>query len=114
MFSSRRILDVDVCDAVWNKFLPGRISFFTWRVFLDKLPTRLNLDFRNIKVEGGELICPICKLGVEELNHVLLQCDFARQVWAKIFLWWDTKARLMEASCTDYMQIISGFTNAKV
>ncbi|GKV35974.1 hypothetical protein SLEP1_g44161 [Rubroshorea leprosula] len=108
MLSSQRILDADVCDAIWNQFLLGRIGFFAWRMFLDRLPTKLNLDRGNIEAEGGELICPICKLGVEELNHVLLQCDLVRQVWAKIFLWWDIEARLMGAIHTDYRQIISG------
>ncbi|GLU08684.1 hypothetical protein SLE2022_255810 [Rubroshorea leprosula] len=114
MLSSQRIHDADVCDAIWNQFLLARISFFAWRMFLERLPTKLKLDRGNIEAEGGELICPICKLGVEELNHVLLQCDLVRQVWAKIFFWWDIEARLMGATHTDYRQIISGFTNAKV
>ncbi|GKA07595.1 hypothetical protein Tco_0686819 [Tanacetum coccineum] len=33
----------------WVKFIPIKINVFAWRVYLDRLPTRLNLNRRNIQ-----------------------------------------------------------------
>nr|GEZ36690.1 RNA-directed DNA polymerase, eukaryota [Tanacetum cinerariifolium] len=48
----------------WVKFIPIKINMFAWRVFLDRLPTRMNLCRRNIQVP--DLSCPVCKNVDEE------------------------------------------------
>ncbi|GJY95555.1 RNA-directed DNA polymerase, eukaryota, reverse transcriptase zinc-binding domain protein [Tanacetum coccineum] len=47
----------------WNRSIPIKVNVFLWRVMLNKLPTRVNLDRRGIDVDS--LICPICHEDVE-------------------------------------------------
>ncbi|GJW27663.1 RNA-directed DNA polymerase, eukaryota [Tanacetum coccineum] len=50
---------VAVCLLGGFKFIPIKINVFAWRVYLDRLPTRLNLNRRNIQVLDQS--CPVCK-----------------------------------------------------
>ncbi|GLU00810.1 hypothetical protein SLE2022_181520 [Rubroshorea leprosula] len=36
MNTGQRILDTDLCRAVWNKLLPRKVCFFAWRMLLDR------------------------------------------------------------------------------
>ncbi|GJW50549.1 RNA-directed DNA polymerase, eukaryota, reverse transcriptase zinc-binding domain protein, partial [Tanacetum coccineum] len=42
----------------WCNLIPIKINVMAWRLSLDKLPTRLNLDARGIDVPT--VLCPIC------------------------------------------------------
>ncbi|GKA28943.1 RNA-directed DNA polymerase, eukaryota, reverse transcriptase zinc-binding domain protein [Tanacetum coccineum] len=50
---------IAVCLLGGFKFIPIKINVFAWRVYLDRLPTRLNLNRRNIQVLDQS--CPVCK-----------------------------------------------------
>nr|GFB56644.1 hypothetical protein [Tanacetum cinerariifolium] len=40
----------------WNQYLPIKVNVFVWRLMLNRLPSRVNLDRRNIEVDS--LLCP--------------------------------------------------------
>ncbi|GJR69755.1 RNA-directed DNA polymerase, eukaryota [Tanacetum coccineum] len=42
----------------WVKYVPIKINVFAWKVFLDRLPTRSNLQHRGVLV--SDLLCPLC------------------------------------------------------
>ena len=52
----------------WNNCLPIKVNVFVWRLMLNKLPTRFNLDRRNINVDS--LLCPNCLVDIETSNHI--------------------------------------------
>ncbi|GJV81031.1 RNA-directed DNA polymerase, eukaryota, reverse transcriptase zinc-binding domain protein [Tanacetum coccineum] len=54
---------------------------------LNKLLSRVNLDRKGIDV--GSILCPICQLDVETINHIFFSCDMALDLWAKLARWWD-------------------------
>ncbi|GJZ56640.1 RNA-directed DNA polymerase, eukaryota [Tanacetum coccineum] len=70
----------------WLKEMPTKVNIFIWRMLLNKLPTRMNLMNRGINVQSNQ--CGICDTGDETINHLMLHCDLARDVWALVGRWW--------------------------
>ncbi|GJS27598.1 RNA-directed DNA polymerase, eukaryota, reverse transcriptase zinc-binding domain protein [Tanacetum coccineum] len=66
----------------WVKYIPIKINIFTWRVFLDKLLTRLNLSLRGIDIPS--IFCPVCSISVESTSHLLFSCHLAHQHMSKV------------------------------
>ncbi|GJV04827.1 putative RNA-directed DNA polymerase [Tanacetum coccineum] len=89
--SLRRLIDhqtleSQVQEVSWNKTLPIKVNIHTWRLFLDRLPTRYNLDICGIDLDYTR--CPICDNGIETANHVFVDCSVAMGVWNSISSWW--------------------------
>ncbi|GJR45799.1 RNA-directed DNA polymerase, eukaryota, reverse transcriptase zinc-binding domain protein [Tanacetum coccineum] len=61
--SGRTLIDSNILDVApkatrWNRLIPNKVNVFIWRLMLNKLPTKVNLDRRDIDV--GSILCPIC------------------------------------------------------
>ncbi|GKC25331.1 RNA-directed DNA polymerase, eukaryota, reverse transcriptase zinc-binding domain protein [Tanacetum coccineum] len=63
-----RLLVVDQIATRWNRCVPIKVNVFLWRLSLNKLPSRVNLDRKCIDV--GSVLCPICQDDVESVNHI--------------------------------------------
>nr|GEZ51102.1 RNA-directed DNA polymerase, eukaryota [Tanacetum cinerariifolium] len=61
----------------WIKSIPIKINIFAWKVYLDRLPTRVNLAKRNVAV--ASLLCPLCDSGMEDAAHLFLDA-----IWRKM------------------------------
>nr|GFC56934.1 RNA-directed DNA polymerase, eukaryota [Tanacetum cinerariifolium] len=55
----------------WIKSIPIKINIFAWKLCLDRLPTRVNLDKRNVAV--ASLLCPLCDSGMEDAAHLFFR-----------------------------------------
>nr|GEV76473.1 putative RNA-directed DNA polymerase, eukaryota, reverse transcriptase zinc-binding domain protein [Tanacetum cinerariifolium] len=71
----------------WNQYLPIKVNVFVWRLMLNRLPSRVNLDRRNIEVDS--LLCPSCLEDVETTNHTFFNCGLAKDLWALLAKWWE-------------------------
>ncbi|GKA96677.1 RNA-directed DNA polymerase, eukaryota [Tanacetum coccineum] len=71
----------------WIKSIPTKINVFAWKVYLDRLLTRVNLIRRGIQVPS--LSCPICNSAHEDLSHILFSCSMATDVVRLVCRWWD-------------------------
>ncbi|GJS02177.1 RNA-directed DNA polymerase, eukaryota [Tanacetum coccineum] len=71
----------------WVKFIPIKINVFAWRVYLDRLPTRLNLNRRNIQVLDQS--CPVCKATAESLIYFFLSmaCGCSQTYMSMVEFW---------------------------
>ncbi|GKC64583.1 RNA-directed DNA polymerase, eukaryota [Tanacetum coccineum] len=67
--------------------IPIKINVFAWRLHLDKLPTRLNLSIRGLKIPS--ILCLLCSILVESTSHIFFSCSLARQVRSKVNRWWE-------------------------
>lgn len=85
-FIDSKILVTDQSSTRWNKLVPIKVNVFMWRLGLNKVPTTDNLDKRGIDVHF--LLCPICELKVESVDHLFFVCQMARDIWKKIGQWW--------------------------
>jgi hypothetical protein len=59
------------------------VAFFVWSAALGKILTHDNLYKRNVVVI--EWYC-ICKTNGESIDHLLLHCEVARDLWSYIFI----------------------------
>ncbi|GJZ05701.1 RNA-directed DNA polymerase, eukaryota, reverse transcriptase zinc-binding domain protein [Tanacetum coccineum] len=67
--------------ARWVKLVLIKINIFAWRVFLVKLPTRLNLSLRGVEIPS--ILCPICNVAPESSSHLFFTCPLARLLRCK-------------------------------
>ena len=80
-----KILIVDHSSTKWNSFVPIKVNTFTWRLGLNKISTRDNLDKRGIDIHS--LLCPVCDLEIESVGHLFFSCQMARGIWKQIGRW---------------------------
>ncbi|GJZ69976.1 RNA-directed DNA polymerase, eukaryota, reverse transcriptase zinc-binding domain protein [Tanacetum coccineum] len=80
-------LDVDLVATRWNRSIPIKVNVFLWRLKLNRLPSRVNLDWKGINV--GSILCPICHDDVETVNHIFFNCGMAKDLWALLAKWWE-------------------------
>ena len=71
----------------WSKNIPSKVNVFLWRVKLNKLPSRVNLDRRGIEVDST--LCPSCLEDIETVNHSFFNCGMAKDLWALLAKWWE-------------------------
>nr|GFC56248.1 RNA-directed DNA polymerase, eukaryota [Tanacetum cinerariifolium] len=60
---------------------------FLWRLNLNELPSRVNLDRKGIDV--GAILCPICHGDVEQVNHTFFNYKMAKDLWALLANLWE-------------------------
>uniref|UniRef100_A0A2N9EHP5 Reverse transcriptase domain-containing protein n=1 Tax=Fagus sylvatica TaxID=28930 RepID=A0A2N9EHP5_FAGSY len=63
------------------RFLQG-FSFFTWTAALGKILTAENLRRRGIVLGSW---CCMCKASGESVEHLLLHCPYAKEMWDMVF-----------------------------
>lgn len=66
-------------NEIWNALTAPKIQAFMWRSLSSALPVASNLVTRGMNVD---MICLLCGTQDETPNHVLFNCEVARQVWA--------------------------------
>ncbi|GJT27878.1 reverse transcriptase domain, reverse transcriptase zinc-binding domain protein [Tanacetum coccineum] len=70
----------------WNNLVPIKVNINTWRILNQRMPTRINLDYRGIDLNSVR--CPICDEDVETEDHIFVHCNLARKIWKDVLLWW--------------------------
>ncbi|XP_071728135.1 uncharacterized protein [Rutidosis leptorrhynchoides] len=73
-----------------NNLLPQKIRIFIWRTMRKRIPTRVELDKRGVDLDT--MLCPMCNDTIETVEHAILECKFAKEIWEGIFKWWGTNA----------------------
>lgn len=69
----------------WSKEVPTKINIFSWKLSLDRLPTRVVLDRRGIYFP--RLLCPICEGIVESSSRLFFYCSLSDNVNFQVFRW---------------------------
>ncbi|XP_026384453.1 uncharacterized protein LOC113280030 [Papaver somniferum] len=74
--------DFESYKAIWKSQLFPRTQLFIWKCFENILPTGSKLAKFNDTHDDG---CKSCNSGASEtLEHMLLHCSFAKNVWSNI------------------------------
>ncbi|GKB74695.1 RNA-directed DNA polymerase, eukaryota, reverse transcriptase zinc-binding domain protein [Tanacetum coccineum] len=81
------LLEAGIAATRWIRHILIKINVFLWRLNLNSLPSRVNLDRRGIEVNS--LLCPTCYLDVETVNHIFFNCELAKVLWALLAKWWE-------------------------
>ncbi|GLT51327.1 hypothetical protein SLA2020_247500 [Shorea laevis] len=85
---TEQILEEQWSKLIWNRLVPSKVTFFGWRLCLDKLPTKWNIKKRGIPLQEEQLICVLCKDTVEEADHLFCMCKKAWIFWVEVLQWW--------------------------
>ncbi|GJY03288.1 RNA-directed DNA polymerase, eukaryota, reverse transcriptase zinc-binding domain protein [Tanacetum coccineum] len=96
-------LEAGLVAIRWIRNIPIKVNVFIWRLSLNKLPSRVNLDRRGIEV--ASTLCPTCQLDVETVNHIFFNYDMARDLWSLLAKWWELDI-LICASITDWYDLL--------
>ncbi|XP_071727819.1 uncharacterized protein [Rutidosis leptorrhynchoides] len=88
--SARRMIDKPSIvpssrSTTWCKFVPIKINVFNWHLNSLRLPTKINLLLRDIKLENT--VCSLCDQHDEDEVHLFIGCGTTVQIWDKIRLW---------------------------
>ncbi|GJW65822.1 RNA-directed DNA polymerase, eukaryota [Tanacetum coccineum] len=71
----------------WVKYVPIKINVFAWKIFLDRLPTRSNLQYRGVLV--SDLLCPLFSSAQEDSSHLFFSCRLATDIVRLVCRWWN-------------------------
>jgi len=67
-------------DLFWRKEVPLIVSMFAWRLFRNRLSTKMNLFRRGIISHEARFCVSGC--GLQEIeNHLFLTCSLFGQIW---------------------------------
>ncbi|RZB98494.1 CST complex subunit CTC1 [Glycine soja] len=69
--------------------VPSRVTVFTWRLVRDRLPTRQNLQRRQVSIL--EMSCPLCRNADEDAAHLFLHCSRIQPIWWESMSWLNLK-----------------------
>ncbi|XP_071728983.1 uncharacterized protein [Rutidosis leptorrhynchoides] len=69
-----------------NGLVPKKVEIFIWRLKKNRIPVRLDLDKRGVDLHSVR--CPVCDDDLESVDHSILLCKCARDVWVRIYKWW--------------------------
>jgi len=78
-----------VFKHIWKSPAPSKVVAFSWKLLLDRIPTRLNLRRRNALPQEVSLTCVMCIGAIESANHLFLHCPRASSVWFEVMVWID-------------------------
>ena len=75
---------------LWKLKIPSKIAVFAWRLFRDRLPTKKNLQRRQVQIM--DLSCPFCGCMEEEAAHLFLHCAKIHPIWWETMSWMNIKS----------------------
>ena len=67
---------------MWRSKVPTKVAFILWTAAMGKILTIDNLQKRRILIFDW---CCMCKSVGETVNHLLLHCSIAYELWSMIF-----------------------------
>ncbi|XP_071738702.1 uncharacterized protein [Rutidosis leptorrhynchoides] len=70
-----------------NKMVPQKVEIFVWRVMRRRIPVRVELDKRGIHI--CSVRCPLCVDNLESVEHSMVFCKYAMDVWERVYNWWN-------------------------
>jgi hypothetical protein len=69
---------------VWKTWAPPKVKFFHWLANLDRCWTAERLARHGLPHHPR---CLLCDQAPESMQHLMLHCPFARQVWHEVLTW---------------------------
>ena len=75
---------------LWKLKIPSRIAVFAWRLFSNRLPTKKNLQRRQVQIM--DLSCLFCSCSEEEASHLFIHCLKIQPIWWETTSWVNIKS----------------------
>ena len=68
--------------SIWKAKVSPRVAFFSWTAALGRILTAENLRRRLVIIVNW---CCLCKVDGESVDHLLLHCAYAKELWDLVF-----------------------------
>jgi hypothetical protein len=89
MYSSKSAYRLQFCGAtsshfvklIWDATATPKCRFFGWLFAQNKL---LTADLLMVRRWPNSYFCPLCRRSLETAIHLLVECPWARRVWAAV------------------------------
>jgi ribonuclease HI len=85
-FVSKEKVTPPLWSQAWVKGLIPKVNIFLWILLQNKILTLDNMQKRGINLVNR---CVLCKNGLEDRDHLFLNCAFSQQVWSEILMYWN-------------------------
>ena len=76
---------------LWQLYIPNKVRSFDWRASKNILLTMDNLYRRKITEDH---LCVVCGCELESSDHILWDCEKAREMWQLTGIPFDTHGRI--------------------
>lgn len=70
-----------ICSLAWNNLVPHRIQLFIWTALKKRILVKHNLMRRRVIPAEASVVCPLCEVEEETVDHLLCKCRFTWVVW---------------------------------
>lgn len=71
---AKGVEELKVFSQIWKSPAPSKVVAFSWKVLLNRIPTRINLSRRNVVPPNASLNCVLCGEAGETETHMFLHC----------------------------------------
>ena len=89
--------------------MPPKAAVFAWRLFRQRLPTKVNL--RRRQVEINDTLCPLSNNMEEDAAHLFFNCSKTLPLWWESRSWVNTVGVFPWNLKDHFLQHIRGTTN---
>ena len=87
------VLLVGVIKTRWCDLVPRKVNIFIWRMRLRRIPTRVAISGRGMEIDS--ILCPICGVAAENIDHLFGRCGVASSLWGLVFRWLQVPLRVV-------------------
>lgn len=74
-------------SSILVTWVSSKVVVFSWKLILDKFPSRVNLVKRILFLEDVGVTCSFCWRATWSNSHLFINCDFTLSLWYNIFRW---------------------------
>lgn len=96
---------------LWSLDLPAKVTNFIWRACRAVVPTAVALAYKRVQIDT---LCSWCRLSGENIEHVLFECSFAKEIWVKAGIQIDSSYRDQGSVKEIFYSLFSTCTREKV
>jgi len=95
--------NIEECFPVlWKIRIPSKIAVFAWRLLRDRLPTKSNLQARQVQI--SDMNCPFCGRMEEDASHLFIHCSKIQPLWWESMSWINFKGAMPLSTNQLFMQ----------
>ena len=94
---------------LWKLKIPPKAAIFAWRLIRDRLPTKANLQRRQVEITNT--LCPLCNNKEEDAAHLFFNCSKTLPLWWESLSWVNTMDAFPQNVKDHFLQHSSGIAD---